>query len=245
MRKILGVVLALVVAVGARADDEPAAVVDKALKALGGKEKLARYKAHQWKAKGVLMMGDMKLPYAVAYSFQQPDQFRFDMTAEIMGNKTEITAATDGKQAWERGFGMVREMAKEKAAEFQHTAYVINLSQLTPLTDKAYTLTAAGEAKVNDRPVIGVKVAAKGHRDVTLYFDKESGLLVKSQTRIMDEFTMKEATQETLMLEYKEKDGVKYFHKMLIKRDGKPFIEEEFSDQKSLEKLDPKSFAKP
>ena len=54
----------------------------------------------------------------------------------------------------------------------------IYLSQVLPLTDKTYPLTGAGEAKVNDRPAVGVKVTARGHRDVTLYFDKESGLLL-------------------------------------------------------------------
>ena len=73
MRKVLGCALALVVAVGARAAEEPAAIVEKAIKAHGGKEKLAKVKAEQWKGKGVMTMGDQKLPYAISYAFQQPD----------------------------------------------------------------------------------------------------------------------------------------------------------------------------
>jgi hypothetical protein len=167
------------------------------------------------------------------------------MAAEIMGNKINLIVVDDGKQAWERMGEMVREMPKEKLKEFRHNVYVMQLMHLLPLTDKAYTLTLAGEAKVNERPAVAIKVAAKGHRDVTLFFDKENGLLVKSSTRVTSEFTMKEVTQEVYPLDYKEKDGRKYFNKMVIKQNGKPFLEEEFSDQKRSEKLDAKTFEKP
>jgi hypothetical protein len=33
---------------------------------------------------------------------------------------------------------------------------------------------------------VGVRVQSNGHRDIDLYFDKESGLLVKTESRILD-----------------------------------------------------------
>jgi hypothetical protein len=102
-----------------------------------------------------------------------------------------------------------------------------------------------GEEKIDDKPAVSILVSRKGHPDVTLFFDKGSGLLVKSLTQVWDEFTDKEVAQEVLFLDYKDTDGRKVFNKMQIKRDGKMFIEEEFSDQQSSGKLDPKLFEKP
>jgi hypothetical protein len=62
---------------------------------------------------------------------------------------------------------------------------------------------------------------------------------------VIDEFTKKEVTQETVMTGYRDKDGVKVFDKLTIIQDGKEFIVEEMSEQKQLEKVDEKMFAKP
>lgn len=248
MRRTAGLFLAAALVLGGQAAvqaDEAAAIIDKAVKAHGGADKLAKFQGEQWKAKGVMKVMGMELPYTADYSFQRPNLFRFDMAAEFGGQKIAITATTDGKQAWESAMGQVREMEAKKFEEFRHMVYVMGVSQLAPLKDKAFTLTAAGEAKVNDKPALAVKVAHKDRRDVTLFFDKESGLLVKSETRVNDEFTNKEVAQETFFMDYQDKDGHKRFQKMIVKRDGKAFLEESFSEQKSLEKLDAKLFAKP
>jgi hypothetical protein len=54
-----------------------------------------------------------------------------------------------------------------------------------------------------------------------------------------------EVTQEKFTTNYKDTGGLKFFLNMTIKRDGKLFIEEEFTDQRALERLGAKHFAKP
>ena len=51
------------------------------------------------------------------------------------------------------------------------------------LRDADFQLSPAGEVKVNDRPALGLRVSRKGWPDVNVYFDKESGLVVKAATR--------------------------------------------------------------
>jgi ABC-type Na+ transport system ATPase subunit NatA len=81
---------------------------------------------------------------------------------------------------------------------------------------------------------------------VTLFFDKTTGLLAKSETKVKDEFQgFKEVTQETYFSDYKDANGKKLFGKMKIVRDGKTMIESTLSEQKAPEKLDPKLFEKP
>jgi hypothetical protein len=247
-----GAVLLLFVG-NVRSADDPMTIVDKAIKANGGEEGLSNFKAEQWKTKGAMHMLGMKIPYTGDFYFQSPNLFRFDLIVEIGNQQMTITAGTDGKISWEKmnpqpgdgDKGMVRDMEKKKAGAFLHNLYTMSLSHLLPLKNKEVTLALADEIKIDDKPAVGVKVSNKGHADVTLWFDKATGLLVKSQTQIWDEFSDKEVSQEVFMIDYQKKDGRQLFNKLVIKRDGKTLMEEEMSDQKALEKHDPSLFAKP
>lgn len=228
-----------------QAADDVNDLIAKAIKAHGGEEALAKGKAHQWKVKGVAEILNMKMEYTSDYSFQAPNQFRFAMKADVGGMKIEITAATDGKVCWEQSGDQMREMEAKKGKAFMHNVHTINASMLVGLKDKDNKLSLADEVMVEGKPAVGVKIEAKGHADVYLYFDKTTYLTVKSKTTMWDEFTDKEISQESLFLDYKDKNGVKNFHKLVIKRDGKAFITEEMSDMKIVDKLDAKLFAKP
>jgi hypothetical protein len=224
---------------------EAIAIIDKAIEASGGLEKLQKAKAQQFTGKGKMQMGDMALEYAAKYVTLAPNKFRFDLKMEFGGQKVELSVGTDGKKAWESGLGELRDMEKEKAEEFHHNVYVMNISRVYPLKDKEFKLTTLGESKSGEMTLVGIKVAHASHRDVSLFFDKKSGLLIKSSCRIHDEFQNKEVTQEITFSGYHDKDGLKIFDKMTIQRDGKDFLTEEFSDQKVLEKIDEKQFNKP
>lgn len=251
MRIAIGVALTAVILVTPAnrgwADDQAdaRAIIDRGLKALGGEEKLAPFTAETWKTKGKFSALGMVAAFTCDYAFQEPNRFRFVMALDAGGQKFELTAVSNGQQAWEKAAGMMREMAKEKFIEFQHNIYSMYVASLKPLKDKAFTLSPLGENKVNDRPTVGVRVSRKDHRDVNLYFDNVTGLLAKIETRVIDEFSNKEVTQETFVEDYKEINGLKYFFKMTIKRDGKTLIEEDVSDQQSLAKLPEELFVKP
>jgi hypothetical protein len=229
----------------AAAADDPAAIVDKAIKAIGGEEKLSKHKAEQWKTKGMIEIMGMKMAYTADYYFQKPNQMRFDVAMEFGGMKIAISAATDGKIAWEKSGDMVREMDEKKGKAFRDNVYTMELSYLLPLKEKDCTLVLADEVKVDGKDAVGVKVSRKGQRDVVMYFDKKTRLLAKTVSTIWDEFTDKEVMQESILSKWKDIGGMMYFEKLVIMRGGKDFITEEFSDQKSMEKLDPKLFAKP
>jgi hypothetical protein len=246
MRTLIVTAVALLLfASPTQAADDPVAIVDKAIRATGGEEKLAKRKAEQWKTKGMIEIMGMKMPYAADYFFQKPGQMRFDVAMEFGGMKIAISAATDGEIAWEKSGDMVREMEEKKGKAFRDNVYTMELSYLLLLKKKDFALAMADEIKIDGKEAVGIKVTSKGHRDVVLYFDKKTGLLAKSVSKIWDEFTDKDVTQETILSDWKEKDGLMYFGKIIIKREGKDFITEEFSEQKSLDKLDPKLFAKP
>jgi hypothetical protein len=102
-----------------------------------------------------------------------------------------------------------------------------------------------GESKVGDHPVVGIKVARKGHIDVQLFFDKENGLLLKRQYRYHDVRAGKEAEMVITGENFKDFGGLKVPTKIEMKRDGKKYVEAEMSDIKPLRSLDASVFAKP
>ena len=113
-----------------------------------------------------------------------------------------------------------------------------------PLKGKAFRLAPLGEVNIDKRPARGVWVSSKGHRDVNLYFDKETGLLVKTETRVKDD-NDQEVTEETFLGDYKEVQGTKQATKLTVKRDGELYLESEVTDYRLAEKLDDRVFAKP
>jgi hypothetical protein len=249
MRRIvcLAAALAVVTAGAARAEekkDDAKALIEKAIKAAGGEAKLAKFNAVTFKGKGKFYgMGD-GVDYTGEWSVQKPDKMR----VEIKSGDFTFTQVVNGDKVWRKIGDNAEEVTdKDAVKEAKENMYAEGVASLLPLVkDKGYEFAALGEVKVADKPAVGVRVSHKGHRDVNLFFDKDSGLLVKSEATVKDEMTGgKEETQETLYSDYKEIGGAKHATKVVINRDGKKYIDAEMSDYEPKEKLDDKVFEKP
>jgi hypothetical protein len=245
MRRISVAALALVVALSfggflrAEGKGDARGVINKAIQAGGGEAKLAKFKSMTWKEKGTYYGQGTGQPYTGKYAVQFPGQFRM----EIEG---VFTIVLNGDKGWMKAGGETMDLTKEQLAEQQEGNYAGWVSTLLPLKDKAFTLTPLPETKVNDHAALGVKVSREGHRDISLFFDKGTGLLVKSQHKARsEEQGGKEVDQEAFYADYAEVEGAKIPRKITIKQDGKSFVEAENHDVKSAEKLDDKVFAKP
>jgi len=228
-----------------RADDEDAKVrrvVAKAIKAHGGADKLKKFQASVSKSKGKFYGLGEAIEYTEEMSIQLPDRSRIDIDA----TNFKFVQVFKGDKGWQKIGDNTIDMTKEQVAERQEEMRAAVVSHLAALTDKAYELSALGDMKVGDRMAVGVRVQHKDHRDVSLFFDKENGLLLKSETRGKDTMNEgKEFASETFFSAYKKVEGVMVAHKIDIKRDGKQFVEAEMSEVKLSEKLDDSVFTKP
>jgi hypothetical protein len=252
LRKALYVVpLALLLAVGAgrgRADEQPdlRKVIDKAIKAHGGADKLAKFKAATLKLKGKYYgMSEDGVDFTGDAASQSPDKTRMEITIDVMGMEFKFLRVVNGDKGWTHMMGQTTAMDKEALAEAKEELYAAGVKRLAVLRDKGFKLEPLGEVKVGDRAAVGVKVAHKGHRDINLFFDKKTGLLVKSERPAKDPMAGTEFTQTELYDDYKEVDGIKHAGKLTILRDGKKFVDGQSSDFKPQEKLDDSLFAKP
>src|SRR6188508_2489878 len=101
MRRIFGIVLTaaglLYLGSALHADEQEAkSVLDKALKALGGEERLAKAGAITWKAKGKIRFGDNENDYTIQVTAQGVERIRSEFEGEFNGNKFRAAAVIHG-----------------------------------------------------------------------------------------------------------------------------------------------------
>jgi outer membrane lipoprotein-sorting protein len=247
MRRLLYPVLALVVACApARADDkELKDIVAKAIEAHGGAENLAKLKVHSAEDKGVFHGMGFPIPYTATAYTQDPDKMRVEIRASVDDNKFEMVRVVDGKKGWVKVNDMVQDMPEEEVAAEQENLRTGRYLQITPLTKEGVELAPLGEAKVEGQDAVGIRVTAKDHKPVNLYFDKKTHMLVKMETTVKDPAADAEVTQTAVFGDYKKVDGVQVPHKVNITRDGKKFVESETTNISFPEGLDPELFKKP
>jgi outer membrane lipoprotein-sorting protein len=271
MTRLFGAVLAVVLVCGLsgpiRAEEakDANAILDKAIKAIGGEEKLSKIKAASWKTKGTITFNGNEREYTGQVTAQGLDHFRQESESEFNGNKFRAVLLLDGDKGV-RMFGENRtEMDKAAVANQQLIAYLTVIPiTILPLKSKDFKVETIGEEMVGGKPAVGLKVTVPGSKanapegkgipadskatapegkDFKLYFDKESGLPVKVVAKVAG-LMGGEATQETTFSDYKEMAGIQKATKIVTKRNGEKFREEENTEFKILDKdkVDPKTF---
>jgi hypothetical protein len=220
---------------------QPPAILDKAIKATGGEEKLTRLQGYAFKLKGI-HYGDnnQKLPFTAIVLSQGPEKGVLLQEIEAMGGKSFDLTVINGKEGWTKtGKGEARPLSADDLHEEKENLYFNWIGTLVPLKGKDFKLTPLDEIKVEGRAAAGFTVVCKGHYDVKFWFDKETGLLAKSERKIKD------GREEMVFTTYKDVDGIKLPTKVSVKLDGQPHYEYEVTEARVQDRLDEKMFAKP
>jgi hypothetical protein len=246
MRQFPSAILVAAVLLGscvpARADGQDAkAILDKAIQALGGEEKLAKASTHSWKSKVKLQVGGEEREFSSQVTVKGLDQFRREFTLPQFKGLVII----DGEKGWRVGRSNTVELDGDALAKEKRNAYLqIIPITLLPLKGKGFKYELAGEEKVGDKPAVVLKVTEPDGKDFTLSFDKESSVPVKQVAKVIGGGGM-ESTIETTFLDYKDLGGIKKATKIVVKRDGEPSYELEISEFNILDKVDASTFAEP
>jgi hypothetical protein len=241
--------LAFVLSLGAtaRSADAPdeRSVVERAIKAAGGQEKLSHIKAMTWKAKGTLSIGGADNDFTSETTIQGLDHVKAVFHANFNGNEIEAMTVIAGNKGWRRFGDMKTELDKDAIANEKRMIYLQWIpTVLLPLSGKEFQTEGGAEEQVAGKPAVTLKVTAPDHQDFTIYFDKASGLPVKQVAKVVG-FSGEDFTQETIYGGYKEVDGITKATKIESRRDGQKFVEYEISDFKALEKVDAETFKEP
>lgn len=229
-----------------QAQEEARALVERGITALGGPEALAKTKVMRSVTEGMaaFIPNLPESPVTVEEFYSRPDKFKIVITMKAGNMDVSFTQVINGDDAWMVFNGMVVELPPDALAEMKAQAHTDLVTNLSFLDKPGVKLSLAGEQDVEGKPAAGVLVKLEGQRDVTLYFDKESSLLVKAVFKTMVPMTG-EATQEIVWSEYKDQDGVKYASKIQMRQNGRKVLDGKVTKVELLEKIDDKEFARP
>jgi hypothetical protein len=221
------------------------AILDKAIQAHGGEANLGKIKAMYLKGTGVIhAAGGVK--FSGEWYVMGTTHSKLTVDADVNGMNIRIIKVMNGDKGWQKLANAATaplnagDLAEEKA-----TIYAHYLTTLLPLKEKGITLSSLGELNVGDQTLVGLRASRDKHADVSLYFDKKTNLVTKVETSIKDQGG-RDIVQEAVYGDYKAVDGVQCAHKIEFKRDGKPYVEGDFSEVRlHAQKLDLSIFDMP
>ncbi len=215
------------------------ALVERAVKAQGGAEGLARAAVAVRAGRGILALG-AAVPFTSEEVLNLPSQLRVRLDV----NKMQMVRVLNGDKGWQQSAGgQTLELARDRLGEVQEEAYVWWLVTLAPLLKDGFDLDVLPEVKVDGRPAAGIKVSARGRPDASLYFDKESGRLVKIARRARE--TGVEVEKAYFYSDYKDVDGVKVPHKEVTTVNNRKFSEVQYTEYRFLRRSDESAFVRP
>lgn len=242
----------------APAKDEQAeaeAILDKAIKAVGGEERISKLTSfteksrskYWWPPKGEPGIMTVEL----AYDF--PRRLR---VLTVIDADQQIDCIINAGQGWIGFSGNWSELTDEQIArekDMLEEGLLTNLGgirQLPLLKGKGYKLTPLGDSKIGDRRGVGIKVSREGQSDIELYFDRDTSLPLKrswlrKEPPTPNKPSLEPDKWEVLFDDYKEVGGVKYPAKQTMFRNDKKTGEGTITELKIVEKFDDKVFAKP
>lgn len=246
MTRLLGAVfvtsIVAAATASARADEaEAKAVVEKAIKAAGGEEKLAKVNAYQMKTKSTVNFNGNEGEFEGTMTVQGLDHSR----NEFGNDQFRGVMVLNGDKGWRKFGDNVSDIDGEGIERDKRTLYLQACPMLlVPLKGKGFKLASAPDEKVDGKAAAVVKVTGPDGKDFTLFFDKESGLPLKLVAKVAG-FDGQEFVQETTLADYKDFGGIKKATKLDSKRDGESFFKMTVTEFKVLDKVAPETFSEP
>ena len=181
---------------------EARALIDKAIEARGGLAKLSREGASHSKVKGTF--------HRDGYTFtgetfsESGKRLRIVLRGVGKDGLATILLVYNGDKGWSSYNGDTRDLDHAALERHHQASYADRVCGLVTLVkDKGYKLFPLGESAIKGKPALGVRVVSAGKPDMLLYFDKQTGLLVKSSNRVMDLNLQREVTQAFYYFDYR------------------------------------------
>jgi hypothetical protein len=223
-------------------NNEVGAILDKAIKAHGGKETLEKFPCVRLKMR-VILPGHSPTPKEWDWLFAAPDRLKEVRESYYMNRRRDSVWIVDAGEVFKLQDGIRPQPVSAKLAEaFQDDAHLMQVLRLVPLKDKQFELTKTADIKVEGKPALGLRVHTKGQHDLTLFFDAETGLLVKIQRRVMDTSTLKVVAEERIYQKYQKQDGIPFASAISVTHDGLRDVQIEIIEAKFMQKVEDAEF---
>ncbi len=244
---LLALTACLFVFIGRAPADETQvkAVLDKAIMALGGEEKLSKALSVSWKSKSKVTIEGNENEMSSEATVQGLEHQRVTFEGDFNGNKIEGLEILSGNKGWRRFGGNVMELDEDAIKNEKRNLYLaLVASTIVPLKGKGFKVESAPDATIAGKPAATLKVTGPDGKDFTISFDKATGLPVRQVAKVIG-WSGEEYTQEVDYSDYKDFSGIKKPTKLAIKRDGEEFVRSEIVEFKVLDKVPAETFAEP
>ncbi len=245
MRRFAIFALFLVFTPAVMAQDGARAMIERAIVAHGGQARLSGVRADKVKLKGTLHFGSTVVPYTNDVTIQSPGQFKSIVRISEMTRTRTIVHILDGEQSSITVDDKPQTVSGSNLAQMRQTLQLDQAMKLVPLlTDPGFSVSLLGEYQYNGRVVVGIRVIGHGQRDLRLYFDRESALLVKSD-HLLDGAGGKDVRQEAFYSDYRDVGGYVRPGRVIAFRDGKKVMEAELVEAHHFDHIDAREFRIP
>lgn len=228
-----------------QAPDAARAIIERAIQAHGGQERLAKHNAEKVKLRGTLFIRDQIIPFSADTTLQMPAQLKTVLEMTAAAQKHVLVQVVDGDRAGVTENGKAIKVDAAALSEMRSAVQLQRAARLVPLlTDRGCRMTVLEPIRVNERSAMGVRLSQRGCKDLLLYFDQELGLLVKSE-RQLEDGQGREVTEERFYGDYKDMGGYIRPTRVIAKRGGKKVMEAVLLEARTYEKIDSSELALP
>jgi hypothetical protein len=160
------------------------------------------------------------VPFTAETFVRLPQQFKNVLRSEFQGVPISEMQILDGDSAYVAVNGVPQSVEPRLLREMRAARFADNAATLVPLlADASYKVTALKEQPVKGRPAVGILVQYQGQPDYRMYFDKASGLLVKTERRALN-YRREEARQEAYFDDYRATAGITRPMRFTLYQDG-------------------------
>ena len=246
---MMGMVVAVVSAGTAVADEKVDAILKKAVEAHGGADTLNKYTGRTTEIKGEITFGGMDIAFTGTTKQSSPDRYKLLVDLEIMGMKVAVQQIAKGDKikAVVNVAGMEMAAGDDEKDELKLNAAMADVERITPLMDKKrFSVKAADDEDVKGKKAAVLVVTAEAlKRDFKLYFDKTSGLLVKASHQGFGptEAGPAKVFEEVYYSDFKKVNGIQIATTLEVKHDDKKFMTLTLNNVEVKEKIDDSEFA--
>jgi len=205
-------------------DNRAIAIIEKAIAAHGGKDRLIAFQKRRMKTTGVLYIDDTKIAFAAELWEHLPNCTK--VVAHLKAGEVEQveTRVANNEKVWRKIDNDDAALApKELQIGMRAGLYSRYIMTLVPiLENKGVNLKLLEESMIEKRRVLGVRVSGVDKEDIDLFFDAKSGYLVRCITKPSDP-SFKGSALEELFSEFKDFEGLKCPTQSIAYYGGKKF----------------------
>lgn len=218
-------------------------LVDRALQAVGGKNKAASLRSASW-----TMVFDPGEATEIKQHISAVghEQYRIEYERVKDGKPRVDVYVVNKDVGWRRDAeGNVADVPAVALAANKEHFYAQRLIDLLPaLSAEKMTMTVVGQKTFGERTATGLRVERAGLPATILYFDSASGLVVRSEATI----TKANGTRSNVVFtfeDYRDSDGVKHHTRVVSQQDDEAEVVLHVRDFRLHETIDPQIFARP